>query len=268
MKVAVLGSGSGGNALAIATDGSTVLVDAGFGLPTLTRRAAAVGLDIERVDTLLLTHEHNDHARGAAALARHVGCPVYGSPGTLAALSGTLGDATTRPLPEKGLVQIGPLDVITCPTSHDAAQPLAFALRERQTGATLGVAYDLGRPTAAILHLLADVACLVLEANHDDHLLRTGPYPPMVRDRIAGPRGHLSNRAAADLAGDLAHRGLQTVVLAHLSERCNRAHLAKEAVRRALERRGFRGRLLVASQEQPLAFFEVGPSQYALDVFA
>ena len=268
MKVAVLGSGSGGNALVIRTDNSTVLVDAGFGFPTLSRRAATIGFDIERVDSILLTHEHNDHVRGAAALARRVGCPVYGSPGTLAALSGTLEGASSRSLPEKGLVQIGPLDVVTCPTSHDAAQPLAFMLRERQTGATLGVAYDLGRPTAAILSLLADVTCLVLEANHDDHLLRTGPYPVIVRDRIAGPRGHLSNRAAADLAGDLVHRGLQTVVLAHLSERCNRAHLARETVGRALERSGFGGRLLVASQKRPLAFFDVGPTQYALDVFA
>ena len=134
-------------------------------------------------------------------------------------------------------------------------------------GASIGIAYDLGRPTASLIAFLDKVSCLILEANHDDDLLRTGPYPPVLQDRIAGPSGHLSNRAAADLAADLYHGGLSTVVLAHLSDRCNRPDLALAAVGAALERKGFCGRLLAASQDEPLECFEIGPTQYALDVF-
>jgi phosphoribosyl 1,2-cyclic phosphodiesterase len=268
MRIAVLGSGSSGNALAITSADSSILIDAGFGFPTLSGRAEAVGLDVHSVRALLLTHEHNDHAAGAATLAKRAKCQVYASPGTLAALKTPLTKARTTPLPVNGSMRVGPFDVATCQTSHDAAQPLALVIREHHTGASIGIAYDLGRPTAAIIGLLDKVSCLILEANHDDDLLRTGPYPPVLQDRIAGPRGHLSNRAAADLAVDLWHRELHTVVLAHLSERCNRPDLALAAVGEALERRGFRGRLLAASQDEPLESFEVGPTQYALDVFS
>jgi phosphoribosyl 1,2-cyclic phosphodiesterase len=268
MKVVVLGSGSAGNALAIVSGDTFVLVDAGFGFPTLSRRAETAGLDLENVDALLLTHEHNDHASGAATLAKRAQCQVYASPGTLAALRGPLSNARTVPLPLNGTTRIGSFEVENRLTSHDAGQPLAFVIREEHTGASIGIACDLGRPTSTLIEFLRGVGCLVLEANHDEHMLRTGPYPPVLQERIAGPLGHLSNRASADLAGDLWHRGLQTVVLAHLSERNNSPELALAAVGAVLERKGFSGKLLAASQAQPLEAFEIGPTQYALDLFA
>jgi phosphoribosyl 1,2-cyclic phosphodiesterase len=267
VKVCVLGSGSGGNAITLSAGSSTILVDAGFGLRTLTERAEAVGLDLGAIEAIVLTHEHNDHARGASALAKRVGCPVYGSHGTLAALDGALGAVETLKLPPNGTLGIGPFTISLCPTNHDASQPVAVAVQDAASGATVGIAYDVGRPTAGLVALLQHAACLILEANHDDQLLRSGPYPPVVQRRIAGPDGHLSNRAAADLAAQLWHPGLQTVVLAHVSDRCNRPDLAAAAVGGALQRRGFRGRLLVASQSKALEPFEVGPAQYALDVF-
>jgi len=267
MRIAVLGSGSSGNALAITSADSSILVDAGFGFPTLSGRADAVGLDLQGVTALLLTHEHNDHAAGAATVAKRTNCQVYASPGTLAALKTPLTKARTVPLPVDGAMRVGPFDVATCQTSHDAAQPLALVISEQQTGASIGIAYDIGRPTASLISFLDKLSCLILEANHDDGLLRTGPYPPVLQDRIAGPRGHLSNRAAADLAADLYHPGLRTVVLAHMSDRCNRPDLALATVGEVLERKGFRGRLLAASQDEPLECFEIGPTQYALDVF-
>jgi phosphoribosyl 1,2-cyclic phosphodiesterase len=267
MKVRVLGSGSSGNAIAFSTGTSTILVDVGFGFRALARRAAAVGLDLTAVDAVVLTHEHNDHACGTATFVKRVSCPVFASQGTLAALHGTLTGARTEALPRKGAVQIGPFSISTCPTRHDASEPVALAVRDTITGATVGVAYDVGRPTVALLSLLKDTTCLILEANHDAGMLRSGPYPIAVQRRIAGPDGHLSNRAAADLAAELCHPRLDTVVLAHVSDTCNQPDLARAAVGGALNRRGFRGRVLVASQAEPMEPFEVGPAQYALDVF-
>ncbi|MDH3458610.1 MAG: MBL fold metallo-hydrolase [Gemmatimonadota bacterium] len=267
MKVRVLGSGSSGNAIAFSTGMSTILVDVGFGFRTLARRAALVGLDLGSVEAVVLTHEHNDHACGTAAFVKRVSCPVFASQGTLAALDGTLQAARRVTLPRNGTVQIGSFSVATCPTRHDASEPVALAVRDTITGSTVGVAYDVGRPTVALTSLLKEAACLILEANHDDRMLRSGPYPVAVQRRIAGPDGHLSNRAAADLAAELCHPRLDTVVLAHVSDRCNQPELAQAAVAEALTRRGFRGRVLVASQAEPLEPFEVGPAQYALDVF-
>jgi phosphoribosyl 1,2-cyclic phosphodiesterase len=132
----------------------------------------------------------------------------------------------------------------------------------------VGVAYDLGRATAATRYLLRNLTALVLEANHDDLLLRTSSYPPVVQQRIAGSAGHLSNRAAAELVAELHHPGLSVVVLAHLSQECNTAADARGAVEPALKRAGFRGTLYVAEQDAPLPAIELkaGPAQLALSL--
>jgi phosphoribosyl 1,2-cyclic phosphodiesterase len=126
------------------------------------------------------------------------------------------------------------------------------------TGAKLGIATDLGRPTAAVRHALSGCHLLVLEANHDEIMLRDSPYPWGVKTRIAGSHGHLSNRAAGELAVEVWHPALSRVILAHLSERANDPGRAREAVERALARKRFRGTLEVASQTQPLDPVEVG----------
>lgn len=260
MRLVVLGSGSRGNAVALTAGGAVLLVDAGFGTRTLARRAEAAGLPLERLVGVVLTHEHGDHARGAAQLARRVGCAVYGSPGTLAALRHRLDGVRTVTIEvTQQPVTIAPFRVATCAISHDAAEPLAVCVEA--SGHRVGVAYDVGRPTAGLRRLLRACHCLVVETNHDDVMLRAAPYPATVRDRIAGAGGHLSNRAAADLVAELCHDGLHTVVLAHLSERCNEPALALAAMREALRARRFRGRLVVAHQGVPLEPIEVAAGE-------
>jgi phosphoribosyl 1,2-cyclic phosphodiesterase len=156
----------------------------------------------------------------------------------------------------RATVELGPFRIEACPTSHDAADPVALVVRTAD-GTGVGVAYDLGRPTAAVRYLLRNLTALVLEANHDEVLLRTSGYPPVVQRRIAGSGGHLSNRAAAELLVELHHPGLAVVVLAHLSQRCNSADDARAAVAPALRRAGFRGELHVAAQDAPLAPIDV-----------
>jgi phosphoribosyl 1,2-cyclic phosphodiesterase len=148
-------------------------------------------------------------------------------------------------------VELGPFTVEGCPTSHDAADPLAIVARDCN-GASVGVAYDLGRPTTAVRYLLRDLTAIVLEANHDEVQLRTSEYPAVVQRRIAGSAGHLSNRAAAQLLAELYHPGLSVIVLAHLSQQCNTAEVAREEVRHALRRVKFRGSIHIAEQDTPL----------------
>jgi phosphoribosyl 1,2-cyclic phosphodiesterase len=255
----VLGSGSRGNCFAVECDESAVLVDAGFAAREIERRANATGLDLGRVAGIVLTHEHGDHARGAARLARRLGIPVLTAPGTWTALSNRMRSADHRVIGLCAQVDLGPFSIQACPTSHDAAEPLAVALHAAD-GASVGVAYDLGRPTAAVRYLLRNLTALVLEANHDEVALRTSGYPPVVQRRIAGSGGHLSNRAAAELLVELHHSDLSVVVLAHLSRQCNSAADARAVVAPALRRAGFRGALHVADQDEPLPAIRVVPT--------
>ncbi len=247
----VLGSGSRGNCCAVESDGVAVLIDAGFSPREIERRAEAAGFPLGSVGAIVLTHEHGDHAKGAGRLARRLGVPVLTAAGTWARLGPRVRHAEHRELGLCARVEIGPFAVTACPTSHDAAEPLALAV-DCADGTRVGVAYDLGRPTAAVRYLLRDLTAIVLEANHDDVLLRTSAYPPVVQRRIAGSGGHLSNRAAAELLVEVHHPGLGVVVLAHLSRQCNSADDARAAVAPALRRAGFRGALHVADQDDPL----------------
>jgi phosphoribosyl 1,2-cyclic phosphodiesterase len=248
----VLGSGSRGNCFAVESEGMALLIDAGFSAREIERRAASAGLDLRMVAGIALTHEHGDHACGAARLARLLRVPVLTAPGTWARLKIDALDAEHRALGLCTVVDLGPFRIEACSTSHDAAEPLAIVVRDSD-GTSIGVAYDLGRPTRALRYLLRGVHALVLEANHDEVQLRTSDYPPVVQQRIAGSTGHLSNRAAAELLSELHHPGLSAVVLAHLSEHCNTAADARTIVARALRRAGFRGSLHVAGQDRPLA---------------
>jgi phosphoribosyl 1,2-cyclic phosphodiesterase len=248
----VLGSGSRGNCCAVESDGMALLIDAGFSAREIERRAERAGLDLGRVAGIALTHEHGDHACGAPLLARRLDVPVLTAPGTWRHLAGIMEDANHRPLGICTRVELGPFTIEACPTSHDAAEPLAIVVRG-PNGASVGVAYDLGRPTTAVRYLLRNLTAIVLEANHDEIQLRTSDYPPVVQRRIAGSSGHLSNRAAAELLADLHHPGLLAVVLAHLSQQCNTAAEARATVAPALRRAGFRGALHVADQDVPLA---------------
>jgi phosphoribosyl 1,2-cyclic phosphodiesterase len=255
----VLGSGSRGNCCAVEHDGSTVLIDAGFSPREIERRAESTGLALGSVGAIIVTHEHGDHARGAGRLARRLGVPVLTAPGTWERLGPRMKHAEHRTLGLCSRVQLGPFVVTACPTSHDAAEPLALAV-ECADGTRVGVAYDLGRPTVAVRYLLRELTAIVLEANHDDVLLRTSAYPPVVQRRIAGSGGHLSNRAAAQLLAEVHHPGLGVVVLAHLSRQCNTADDARATVAPALRRAGFSGVLHVAEQDQPLGPVPVLPA--------
>jgi phosphoribosyl 1,2-cyclic phosphodiesterase len=250
MTLYMLGSGSRGNCCAVESDGVALLIDAGFSAREVERRATSVGLDLGHIAGIALTHEHGDHSCGAGSLARRLGVPVLTAPGTWQRLAAK-SEAEHRTLGLCARVELGPFVVEACPTSHDAAEPLAIVTRCAD-GTSVGVAYDLGRPTSAVRYLLRGLTAIVLESNHDEVQLRTSHYPPVVQRRIAGSAGHLSNRAAAQLLVELHHPGLSIVVLAHLSAQCNSAADARAAVAPALRRVGFDGVLYVADQDEPL----------------
>jgi len=258
VRLTVLGSGSRGNAVLVESGGESLLVDAGFSPRDLARRMTAAGGDAGGLCGIVLTHEHGDHARGAPAAAAAWSVPILASRGTLAALARRIKPGTATRTLEAGRTTIcGGFALRSYPTAHDAADPVMLVVGDAG-GRRIGIAYDVGSPTAALRHACHDLDALVLETNHDEVLLRSSRYPPAVRARIAGRGGHLSNREAGLLAAEVAHAGLAVLVLAHLSDRCNTPELARDAVALALKGTRFRGRLLVARQDAPLPPVEVG----------
>jgi phosphoribosyl 1,2-cyclic phosphodiesterase len=252
MRVTMLGSGSRGNAILVEAGDVRLLVDAGFSGKDLARRLAAVDIDPGSITALVVTHDHGDHTRGMGIFARRFGTPVHLTPATRQACAGLLrGDEVVVEYDSAAPFHMGPLRVDPFLTLHDAVDPVAVTVTDTRTGSKLGIATDLGRPTTSVRAALAACHLLVLESNHDDARLWNGPYPWSVKQRIASSHGHLSNRAAGDLATELYHDGLAGVVLAHLSDSCNEPDLAYAAVDAALGRRGYRGLLQVAGQDHP-----------------
>ena len=276
MRVCCLGSGSSGNAVLVEAhhgpQQTRVLVDAGFSARDLEARLALAGIAPRQLDAILITHDHGDHTRGMGVFARRHGTPVHLTERTFAACRDLFrGEERTQTYTVARPFQVGGLRVEPFLTAHDAADPVAIALVDVATGARVGIATDLGRPTAGVRHALSGCDFLVLEANHDEVMLRVGPYPRSVQARIASSHGHLSNQAAARFATELLHPRLAGVLLAHVSAENNDPQLALGVVGGALARAGWRGWLDVARQEAPGPWLDVealrsrcGPDQLTL----
>lgn len=247
MRVWVLGSGSAGNAVLVESDGTRLLIDAGFGPRTLARRMKLAGVDAASVAACVVTHDHSDHVGGAARGARRWGWEIFATEGTAQAsdLDGT--PVTIIASGEK--VRVGALEVEAIATPHDAAEPVGVLVMAVSTGARAGICYDVGHASDGVRALCQSVDVLVLEANHDEGMLWAGPYPPWLCQRIASRTGHLSNRAAAAVARDAVTPQLAHVVLAHLSETNNSPALADRTVRSAMRKTAFQGRLSTARQD-------------------
>jgi phosphoribosyl 1,2-cyclic phosphodiesterase len=247
----VLGTGSRGNAVLFESGGARLLVDAGFGVRTLEGRLRVAGVTPASIGACVITHEHVDHVRGAAAAAQQWGWALHASEGTIRGCPALAGAGATAFRAGDSL-RLDGFDVETAATPHDAHESVAVAVTARATGARAAVCYDLGAATDGVRAVLAGAEAVVLEANHDGGMLRAGPYPPSVAARIAGRHGHLSNADAGRLARDVARAGLRHVVLAHLSAQCNDPRLAADAVQGALAGTRFRGAVTPAAQDAVL----------------
>lgn len=231
MRFAMLGSGSKGNATLIEADGTRLLIDCGFTLAETEQRLARLGVEPGAIDAILVTHEHSDHLSGVGRLARRYRIPVWMTHGSYAAWKDSDVPHSLRFSPHQSFT-IGAITVEPYPVPHDAREPCQYVLGAG--GLRLGVLSDAGHITAHMRLMLAACDGLMLECNHDPAMLRDGPYPDMLKRRVGGHTGHLSNAQAAGLMHGYAFERLQHLVLTHLSESNNTPQLARRAIVDAL----------------------------------
>lgn len=257
LAIAFLGSGSSGNCAVVRCGRTAVLVDAGLSVRETRRRLAARGVALEDVAGVLVTHEHADHVYGVLALARRIGLPVFATEGTAwaAGFPGPL-FADVRIVRGGRDFVLGDLHVRVTGTPHDGAESVCYVFADG-AGRRVGMATDLGHLSRPVLDALADCDVLGLEANHDEDLLREGPYPPVLKRRILSDVGHLSNDAAADGLRTLVGPRTRAVAALHVSRHNNTYPLAERVFREALAAIGARAALAVARHDVPTEWLTV-----------
>ncbi len=270
MRVSILASGSSGNITLLETERTRLLVDAGLGKRETLARLAAVEKTVDRLDGILITHEHTDHCNGLPQMLGLWKAPLYVTEPTLDAMQHILPETFGKRLRGVEAIQagqhftIGDIDVHAFAIPHDAADPIGFTFGTN--GTKLALVTDLGcLPTHVKVHL-RDCDCVVLESNHDPNMLKYGPYPWNVKQRILSRTGHLSNHVVSEFLADTDEAvgfdaRTRFLVLAHLSEENNNPDTARISAEEALRRRpsesAFGGELLVASQHVPLQPLEL-----------
>lgn len=252
LRVCVLGSGSKGNCTYIESPAVRFLIDAGLSAREIERRLRQIERSPETLDGVLISHEHSDHIQGVGALARRYRLPIHANRATWQRAQHVVGVVNELHEFSTGTpFLLG--DVIVDPFSlpHDADDPVAFRLSWRRRA--MAVVTDLGYPSQLVRERIRGCHLLVLEANHDDAMLKAGPYPWPLKQRIGGKSGHLSNLQSSQLLRDVLHDELEHVVLAHLSEINNHPDVARLTAQEILGSRGTQIR--VASQREVSEWF-------------
>ena len=253
--MAVLASGSGGNCTFVATERTKILIDAGLSGRETQRRLAGIGEKPESIQAILITHEHWDHIAGLARLANKFRIPVYITSLTRKALPHDIDLPAFETIQAGHRFQISDVTIEPFTIPHDAADPVAYRLKAE--GVQVAVCTDLGYIPQNVKDSLQGTHCMVVESNHDLEMLRNGPYPWTIKQRIMSRTGHLSNAALNEfLASDDFDREARIIVLAHLSEQNNHPEIARLAASSSLQsHNAIETRLTVSSQKVPTEVF-------------
>ncbi len=229
MRIASLGSGSRGNATLVQHRETTLLVDNGFSLKQFTRRLQRLGIEVEAIDAALLTHEHGDHSGGVQRLCESHGIPLWTAVGTARA---TLDSGFEyQSLVAGQAVTIGAIEVMPVTVPHDACEPLQFIFHQFDNEKRFGVLTDTGHITSHIVDAFSGLDGLLLEFNYDPEMLASGPYPAMLKQRVGGNHGHLSNRQSVELLQRIDTSCLDCLIVAHMSEKNNRPAIVDGLIR-------------------------------------
>ena len=234
MRLCSIASGSSGNCIYVGSDHTHLLVDTGISKKKIEEGLKELEIKGEEIGGILVTHEHVDHIQGLGVFCRKYEVPIYATKGTLKGIQtckglGKMPEGLYREIKADEEFTVGDILVHPFAISHDANEPTGYRM---ENGAKkIAVATDLGKYDDYIVQNLKDLNALLLESNHDVHMLEVGPYPYPLKQRVLGDRGHLSNELSGRLLCDILHNDLKKVFLGHLSKENNYEKLAYETVK-------------------------------------
>jgi phosphoribosyl 1,2-cyclic phosphodiesterase len=252
IQFASLGSGSKGNATLVRAEDTIIMVDCGFTIKETEIRLAALGVEPTQVTAVLVTHEHGDHIKGAAPFARRYKIPVYMTYGTARAKSLETHQQLSLICSHEPF-KVGVLSIQPVIVPHDAQEPVQYVVQYKNR--KLGILTDLGSYTPYVVNHYKLCDALLLECNHDLTMLRYGPYPPSLKQRVAGDYGHLNNQQAAAFLNQVDQDRLQHLVVSHVSEQNNQISLALDELAQVC-RKG-RDWIKVANQEEGFSWLDL-----------
>lgn len=259
MRMCSIASGSSGNCIYVGSERTHLLVDTGISKKRIDQGLSELDVKGEEVNGILITHEHSDHIQGLGVFSRKYHVPIYATRGTIAGIRrskslGVIPDGLLHEINVDQTFAIGDIDVRSFGISHDANEPSAY--RFQCDGKAVAVATDMGIYDDYIVKNLKDLDAILLEANHDIHMLEVGVYPYQLKRRVAGDKGHLSNETSGRLLCDILNDHMKSIVLGHLSKENNYEQLAYETVKLevTLGNNPYRGEdlpITVAKRDQP-----------------
>ena len=234
MRLCSIASGSSGNCIYVGSENTHLLVDTGISKKRIEDGLAELDVKGEDVNGIFITHEHIDHIQGLGVFCRKYEVPIYASKGTILGIQncktiGKMPDGLLHEISTDEIFELGDLRVKPFAISHDANEPTGFRIEDEKRA--VAVATDLGTYDDYIVDNLRGLDAVLLEANHDTHMVEVGPYPYPLKQRVLGNKGHLSNELSGRLLCDILHDNLKCVLLGHLSKDNNYAELAYETVK-------------------------------------
>lgn len=241
ITVSTLFSGSSGNSTLIRSDSTALLIDAGRNCKAVSLSLQSLGMSLSDISAIFVTHEHSDHISALDVMSKKQQTPIHITEPSARELCKKCAAAECAVI-HRGLsfqVDVGNLSVRSFPLPHDSFAHVGYVITCTDDGDSAAVATDMGFPTQEAFSNLAGCRQIVIEANHDVNMLRYGPYPQYLKQRILSKYGHLSNEDSAELCIGLAEKGCEKFMLAHLSAENNTPDLAMKAVRNRLDKGGY-----------------------------
>jgi len=259
-QASVLASGSKGNSILVRTENTKILIDAGLSGKKISNFIKSIKLDENKLNAVIISHEHSDHIRGAGIICRRFNIPLYISKPTYEACKDRLGKLPcgVEYFNNGDSFQVGELQIRAFQSSHDVIDGSNFTIKRcDDKNRKLAVATDLGFSSNLMVTQLKNSTSIILESNHDVKMLLEGPYPPHLKQRIKSKQGHLSNDQAVDVIKKVYHPALKNIILAHLSEENNLPSKAENLMRNYLMSIDTELQLIVASQYESTKLIDI-----------
>lgn len=254
MFISILGSGSSGNSIIVSSNKTTILIDAGFSVKGTLNRLREINLPLNEINAIIISHEHNDHCKGWKSCANYFNTPIYSTESTQQILNINGKNINKNIFYTGRSFNVGNLTIKPFPVPHDSSDPTAFLIEDGRY--KLGIATDLGYITNLVKNYLSECNAVIIESNHDVEMLKNGPYPWQLKQRIMSRLGHLSNDNVASFIKECIREKCSYLLLAHLSQQNNKIELALSTSLSALRNNKIT-KVIVSNQDRATEIIEL-----------